>query len=328
MGQCGPPATGAGGPPGPHGACASLAPHILPGDAGVSPCRRCRLQRGHSTVQPPGDSGRGHFLRGVPTAPVPRGALRASSSHSTQRGSLGTGPCTRQGWCQGHLGAQSCGVCVPPPGHPAGSQHVRGARGLSSRGISSEDFPALALHLLLLAGGQGSTRHVAPRRVLAPPETLSFSPSPGTVSTHGDPSATGQGWPRCRDPDPLGGSALAPRHRAQHVAAAPAAAGSGARLGCGARHVLRRAPAAGSASPRWRWGQAGGHGGGVQRGTELGRLGRGPAVPRSGVRWGCARGCAAAVPCTGTPGTGRGGLRCRCHTVPGCPRCRGWCHAR
>lgn len=185
---------------------------------------------------------------------------------------------------QGVFGVQSSGV-PPRPLRTAGALEATPPVGLAQS--ISRCWHIRALLLLLLAGVQGSARHVAPEKVLAPPK-----PSPRREQEYprsprchrAGLASTGTATQICHQLCP--GTAL-PQP--------PRQPGVGPGWDVDARHVPQRAPAVGS------MGTAGAHQGDIGRGQRAGAV-------------------QGAVPCTGVPGPG--GLRCwsrtgghrrRCH---------------
>lgn len=148
MGQQGPPGSGAGISPGPlapmpawrHTSFWKL-PGFLP--AGGAGCSVATAPRNHPVTQGKDNSCR---VTGCPHRPSAAGCSANWEQPQHPAGVPG-GPQPRSS--PTHPPALAPGVpwgrelrC--PPGRPTGSRHRQDARGLPSRGISSEDFPALA----------------------------------------------------------------------------------------------------------------------------------------------------------------------------------------
>lgn len=173
--------------------------------------------------------------RSVPTAPVPWGAPKSRITPSNTQ----TPPA--EGWPRhprGARGSLGCRALVSLPGHFAqpGHPEISPPVGLARR--ISRRWHIRVLLLLLLAGGQGSARHMAPWRVLAPPK-----PSPRGEQEHpwsplchrAGLAAAGAATQICHQLCP--GSAL-PQP--------PRQPGVGPGWDVDARHVPQRAPAVGS----------------------------------------------------------------------------------
>lgn len=161
-------------PPAPPPPDASLTPHILPGAAASLPAGGVGRRVAAAPHSRPVTQGQGTScgVMGCPRCPTAAGPHKPEAAPAPSGVPGGTVPRGSSVLPQGCwlLGEQGSGVLSRAPcglrAQPGPPRPPLPAAGLAPR--ISQRWHVLTLHLLP-AESQGSTRHVAPRRVLAPP---------------------------------------------------------------------------------------------------------------------------------------------------------------